>query len=113
MDRIDLPAPVEAADLAEGRSAGLAADVHTVADAKARARVLARLGMIRGTHCGIPVAAQQNEAADVFDDAEGAFEEQIAAYAEGVQVAQRDRVQEATIDILAGMVARLMIERDD
>jgi hypothetical protein len=108
---ITLPTPVEANDLAESRSEGLTADVHAVAEAKARARVLASLGMIRETHQGANVASQSNDATDTFDDVETAFEEQISAYADGVQDAQRDRVQEATIDILAGMVARLMAEK--
>jgi hypothetical protein len=109
---IILPTPVE--DVGERdtrRKDSERSSIYTVGRAKARARVLDALALIRETHQGISVAEQQNAASDVLDDAEGAHEERIAELSEAGRNAERDRVQEATIDILAGMVARLLAEK--
>lgn len=109
---ITLPTPVlsaEYVDRHEGSDHATA--MRQWAEATARHAVTQALSIIRESHQGASLATETDRAEEAMVAAEEAFEAQMAGFDQRVKDAQYARGRGAAIEILAGMVARLIAEK--
>lgn len=109
MTQISLPSPVLSHDFTQSRqgTARLEA-MHKLGEAQARISVLDALALVTGTVHGANLATECTAAMDARDDAAADFEEHIKDLDPVAQWAQRDRASMTAVEIVAGMVARLI-----
>lgn len=112
-DQITLPTPVLTADFVARHEGieGVAPLLRTVGEAIARETVLASLSVIRSTHQGIKLGTEIQAAEEARADADEALDNHTAGWDELTKMAQEVQARDAAIEVLAGMVARLIAEK--
>lgn len=112
-EQITLPATVLTADFVRRHEGleGTAPLLRTLGEAIARQAVLGSLSAIRSTHQGIKLVTEINTAEEVRADADEALDACIAEWDDLTKMAQEVNARDVAIEVLAGMVARLIAEK--
>lgn len=104
--RVKLPVPVLTAGFVHGTPTLLRA----LGDAIARHKVLASLSVIRSTYQGVKLVTEADAADDARADADAALDDHIRDWTDLAKMAQEVNARDAAIEVLAGMVARLLAD---
>lgn len=112
-EHITLPAPVLTADFVERHEGteGVAPLLRALGEAIARDAVLGSLSVIRSTHQGVKLGTEIHAAEEARTDADEALDNHTAGWDELTKMAQEVQARDAAIEVLAGMVARLIAEK--
>lgn len=112
-EQITLPTPVLTADFVERHEGlvGTAPLLRTLGEAIARQAVLGSLSAIRSTHQGVKLATETDAAEEARADADEALDTCIAEWDDLTRMAQEVNARDVAIEVLAGMVARLIAEK--
>lgn len=111
--QITLPAPVLTADFVQRHEGteGVAPLLRTLGEAIARDAVLGSLAAIRSTHQGVKLATETDATGEARADADEALDNHIAGWDDLAKMAHEVQARDAAIEVLAGMVARLIAEK--
>lgn len=111
-ERISLPTPVLSAAFTDRRDTeGTSALLCALGEAIARQGVLDSLGLIRETFQGVKVVTELDAAEEARADADESLDQHIAEWDDLTKLAQEVKARDAAIEILSGMVARLIVEK--
>lgn len=111
-ERISLPAPLLSADFVERHEGDdTAAALRALGEAIAREKALDSLALARDTHQGVKLVTARHEAEDARADADEALDARTAQWDDLTRMAHEVKARDAAIDVLAGMVARLLTEK--
>lgn len=112
-EQITLPTPVLTADFVERHEGteGVAPLLRTLGETIARQTVLESLATIRSTHQGAKLVTQIHAAEEARADADEILDNHIAEWDTTAKMAQEIQARDAAIEVLAGMVARLIAEK--
>jgi len=111
--QIALPTPVLTADFVQRHEGaeGVAPLLRTLGEAIAQDAVIGSLSAIRSTHQGVKLGTAMHAAEEARADADEALDNHIAEWDESAKMAQEVQARDAAIEVLAGMVARLIAEK--
>jgi thioredoxin-like negative regulator of GroEL len=112
-EQITLPAPVLTADFIQRHEGteGVAPLLRTLGETIARQTVLESLSAIRSTHQGVKLATETDAAQEARADADEALDNHTAGWDDLAKMAHEVQARDAAIEVLAGMVARLIAEK--
>lgn len=112
-EHITLPDPVLSDDFFRRHEGddGTAPLLRVLGEAIAREGIINALALIRSTHQGVKVVTELHAAEEVRADADEALDQHIAEWDDLTKMAQEVKARDAAIEILSGMVARLIAEK--